>query len=85
VIATNARPGDTPSSAGHPFILEDLRPEWRPPKVTCQDVLVIGELLVKCELVLEGRHASDRPGEHHGHLEMPGKIWVTVTWRANGR
>lgn len=86
MIATHAQPGNPPPSAGHPFIPEDMRPGWTArTKVTCQDVLVLGELLIKCELILEGRHASERPGEHHGHLEMPGKIWVTVTWREAGK
>jgi hypothetical protein len=63
-----------------------MRPAWpSKSRPTCEDVLVLGEYKIKCELALEGRHASARPGEHHGHMEMPGKIWVTVTWREAGK
>jgi hypothetical protein len=75
--------GKPPPRSGTPFVPEDMRPAWTAAdKATCADVLQLGEFAVRCERRLEGRHGSERPDEHHGHLEIPGKtLWATVTWR----
>lgn len=75
-------------AAGHPFILEEMRPSWpTKDRPRCEEMIQIGDQVILCELAVEGRHDPGRIGwrqdrvEHHGHLEIPGKIWATVTWR----